>query len=263
MTSPGGAGSGGLMRRRHLFELTDLPGTPYAVRRLQIDYLRAVSDRADAHAVVLPSLVRAMRHSGARRIVDLCSGSGGPLVGLRERIEKAVGPTEFVLTDFYPNPAATPASFRYETRRIDARHVPEDLSGMRTLFEGFHHFAPDDARAILAAAVACREPIAIIEGTERTWGMVLAMALVVPLLVPLVTLIAIRPLDAERVLLTFVLPVASFAIAWDGLVSCLRTYTVDELREMTAAVGGDYDWDIGRTRTRGVPVTWAVGVPRA
>jgi hypothetical protein len=249
------------MRRLHLFELLDLPGTPAVVRRLATDYLRAVSARADAHAIVLPGLVDALRRTGRRRIVDLCSGAGGPLIGLHARIEDAVGPVEIVLTDLYPTPSAAPDRVRFETRPIDARRVPDDLTGMRTLFEGFHHFAPGDARAILADAIAHREPVAIVEGTERTWVMVLAMALLMPLIVPIVTLTSIRPLDPVRILLTFVVPVASFTIAWDGLVSCLRSYTVDELREMTA--GSDYDWDIGRRRANGVPVTWAIGVPRA
>ena len=247
------------MRRAHLFEWTDLAALPAVVRRIQTDYLRAVSEGADAHAVVLPAIVHALRRTGCRRIVDLCSGSGGPLVALRGRIEAEVGPIEVVLTDLYPG--AAPSDVAYDPRPIDARRVPEDLRGMRTLFEGFHHFRPDDARAIVADAVSRREPIAIVEGTERTWGMLLAMALVVPLLVPIVTLTSIRPLDPARVLLTFVLPVASLTIAWDGLVSCLRTYTVEELREMTAAAGGDYDWDIGRVRAGAVPIVWAVGTP--
>ncbi len=44
-----------------------------------------------------------------------------------------------------------------------ALDVPESLRGMRTMFEGFHHFKPDHARKILADAVEKRTAIGLFD----------------------------------------------------------------------------------------------------
>jgi hypothetical protein len=51
---------------------------------------------------------------------------------------------------------------------------------------------------------------------------------------------------------------------FDGLVSCLRTYSVQELRELTEGLGtNDYQWDIGELKcTAGpIPITYLIGLP--
>jgi hypothetical protein len=50
---------------------------------------------------------------------------------------------------------------------VDATNVPADLDCVRTMFNGFHHFAPDAAGAILADAVAKRGAIAIVEAARH------------------------------------------------------------------------------------------------
>jgi hypothetical protein len=59
--------------------------------------------------------------------------------------------------------------------------------------------------------------------------------------------------------------VLPWAITWDGVVSHLRTYTVDELRAFTAELHApDYRWDIGTTPIGpGAFVTWLRGTPTA
>ena len=50
---------------------------------------------------------------------------------------------------------------------------------------------------------------------------------------------------------------------YDGIVSCLRTYTPRELTLMTADLTA-YDWDIGTVRVPGVAaaITYVIGRPR-
>jgi hypothetical protein len=58
--------------------------------------------------------------------------------------------------------------------------------------------------------------------------------------------------------------VIPFALWFDGLVSCLRSYSPGELREMTARISAPgYTWEVGEeSRIRGVlPVTYVVGYP--
>ena len=66
----------------------------------------------------------------------------------------------------------------------------------------------------------------------------------------------IRPLRASRLFLTYVLPVVPLCTWWDGVVSCLRAYSPEELARLVAALpDNDYVWDIGRLPVPGAPTT--------
>jgi hypothetical protein len=71
----------------------------------------------------------------------------------------------------------------------------------------------------------------------------------------------------QRFLMTYVIPVAPVVILWDGLVSVLRTYTPQELRELADSVGATgYEWEAGRFDVPGpfgvlMPTIFLVGFP--
>lgn len=258
------------MRRFHLFEIEDAPWCPRATRDGATDYLQFVLDRFNPYARVAPLLREGIERSGATRVVDLGSGAGGPWLRLHESVIDG-GPVEVLLTDKYPNAGAfrrlavrTGGAIRFHPRPVDARRVSEDLLGFRTLFSSFHHFRPDDAVEILADAVSRRQGIAVVEATRRSL-LGIAFVLTMPLVALAVTPF-IRPFRWSRLLLTYVLPLIPFVVLFDGVVSCLRTYTEDELRAMTARFDcSGYEWTIGRARAplSGVPVTYLMGVPPA
>ena len=116
-----------------------------------------------------------MEATGERRIIDLCSGGSGPLVGLVSDLAAAGLDVHATLTDLFPNAPAFAAiaaqsggRIQFEREPVDARAVPPRLAGLRTIFNGFHHFRPEDARAVLHAAAAARQPIAIFEVSARS-----------------------------------------------------------------------------------------------
>jgi hypothetical protein len=173
------------------------------------------------------------------------------------------------LTDKYPNVATVRAlkqlthqSSLYHPESVDATRVPEALTGFRTIFSAFHHFCPEQARAVLADAVHKRQGIAVVEGTQNS-----VLALLLMLLVPLMVLLMtpfIRPFRWSRLFWTYLIPVLPFIVLFDGLVSCLRTYSVEELRELVASLdANDYHWDIGTVKSAAgpVPITYLIGVP--
>jgi hypothetical protein len=87
--------------------------------------------------------------------------------------------------------------------------------------------------------------------------------LLTPLVVWLVTP-AIRPFHWARLLWTYLIPVVPLVVLFDGIVSCLRTYTVAELEEFTTGVSqSGYEWEIGEERAKGMlaPVTYLIGYP--
>lgn len=219
---------------------------------------------------VLPRLARALDRAGARRVLDLCSGAGGPWLPLLASWEKEGDPPEEVrLSDQRPSAEAwrrasdaTHGRIRPHPAPVDARAVPKELDGFRTLFAAFHHFRPAEAEAILHDAVRQRQGIAILEPTQRS-ARAVALACFSWLFVLLLSA-GIRPVRPSRLVLTYLIPLIPLLVTFDGVVSCLRSYTLDELGALARACGGSYDWEIGEARYPGfpIPVTYAIGVPR-
>ena len=256
------------MGRMQLFELEDMPWLPNSLRDAETDFLRTVMALAKPYARVVPRLAEAVEASGATSIIDLCSGGGGPIPHVRRGLVEAGCDVPITMSDIYPNQAA----FAYVKREagggvdfvaepVDATHVPEHLSGFRTLFTAFHHFPPRYAAGILQDAVEKRRGIGIFEITERG-----PASLVLPFVnIPLVLLIApfTRPFHWSRLSWTYLPPVAPLFVWWDGFVSCLRSYTVDELRAMVEGLPpNDYIWQIGREPTPPTPITYLIGYPK-
>lgn len=255
--------------RIHLFELEDQPWFPNIIRDLATDYLQFMETTMKLHRPVVPLLADALRDARSATVVDLCAGGGGPVVPLQEEISKQGVPVRFILTDKFPNVAAFERLER-EHREIegyrqpvDATAVPPGLTGFRTLFNAFHHFKPDDARAVLKSAVDAGQPIGIFEIPERKIPIVITTALVTPILVLLVTPF-IGPFRWSRLLFTYLLPLVPLTCLWDGVVSQLRAYTPEELHNLAKGIGDvRYGWDAGKVRLQGSPahLTYLIGIP--
>ena len=174
---------------------------------------------------------------------------------------------EVLLTDKYPNLEAfrrahhlSNGSIGFITHSVDARHVPPHLLGIRTLFNSFHHFTPNDARAVIRSAVLVKQPIAVFELPERKLSVILPTILT-PLLVLLATPF-IRPFRWGRIVYTYLLPLIPLTCLWDGFISQLRAYTPSELRQLGADVSAQYVWVSGKVALTGpARLTYLVGYP--
>lgn len=256
------------MNRLQLLELEDQAWFPRTIRDLATDYLQFVQTRLRFDRAMLPLICKVMAECGTTTIVDLCSGGSGPLLLLVQELADGGMPVTATMTDLFPNVPAFEAiaaqsrgRIRYEPSSIDARKVPPRLTGLRTIFNGFHHFRPEDARAVLHAAAAARQPIAIFEISERSWRSLVSILLLTPLFVWLATPF-MRPFLWRRLLWTYPLPLVPFTCWWDGIVSQLRAYRIDELRGL-AAGSAPMRWEMGK-----VPVvnghgrlTYLIGFP--
>ncbi len=267
------------MARRHLVEIHEQPWCPPAVRDAATGVLAVIASVGRQYDGVLPLLGEALRATGTTQIVDLGSGGGGPWLRLTGKLNtrrQASGapPIDVLLTDLFPSKAVArrqttrslPANLALEPTPVKATDVPAHVTGFRTLFTAFHHFRPATARAILQDAVNRSEGIAIIEQTERSLRGVLTM-----LLLPLVALVAVplvRPLRPAYLFWTYLLPLVPLMLAFDGVVSCLRTYDEDELRALLGGLvdeetGSKYTWSMGEASSPLSPigVKYLIGVP--
>jgi hypothetical protein len=258
------------MRRVQLFEIEDQGWCPATLRDAATDYLQLALQLTNPYQGILPRLQYALEASRATRIVDLCAGGSGPWQRLLPALALQNPTLHVQLTDKYPNLSAWqrlqhafPRQIVVHPSPVDATAVPAELHGFRTLFTAFHHFPPSHARAILADAVRQRQGIGVFEFTQRR-GPAIAGMLLTPLLVWLLTPL-IRPLRWQRLLWTYLLPVIPLLVLFDGIVSCLRTYSVEELRALSAGFADDYVWEIGEQEVVGspVPVTYLLGYPHS
>lgn len=232
--------------------------------------LQQISSNLPGYEGAVGSLLGAMEAVGTKDVLDLCAGAGGPWVRLYPALASDPRIERVRLTDLFPDLGAMRAMQRHtgglvvpHEPPIDALDVPRDLPGLRTIFAAFHHFDPQQARRVLADAVEQGRGVAVFELTERTF---VTSFIITVISFPLAALFLplLRPFRWGFLPFTYLLPVIPFVLAFDGLVSCLRSYTAEELLAMGREVGPDYEWSAGRRRAPGspFPVIHLVGVPR-
>lgn len=240
------------MPRLPAFEFEDAQWFPRSLRDGITDFLRIAAERTHAFRAAAPLLADLARRTGARRFIDLCSGGGGPLLWLRDRLEEQHGLClPVVLTDLYPNRDAFLAAERRAPGRVhahlepvDATCVPAELDGVRTLFNALHHLPPEAARALFEDAANKRQPLAVFEVVDRSPG-ALAVIAAIPALTFALTPFE-RPLPWRRLALTYALPVIPAFVLWDGVASCLRAYSQEEVQALTEGIDVEgYRFEIG------------------
>jgi hypothetical protein len=259
------------MRRIQFIELHDEPWFPSSLRNNVTDALQFGLSVLKAYAPIAPLLLCVLDSTRSRSIVDMCSGGGGPWLDLSRQFRTDTQVFCILLTDRYPNlkafqkvRLASENHIAFYPDSVDAKRVPDELRGFRTMFSSFHHFPPEEAQAILQNAVDARQGIGIFEITRRSPSSIALMfpwALMLFLLTPW-----IRPFRWSRLLWTYFVPIIPLVLLFDGVVSCLRTYRTQELREIVKKLAGtEYQWEVGEQPRRLVtaPITYLVGYPQA
>ncbi|MDC8005392.1 hypothetical protein POV27_15115 [Aureisphaera galaxeae] len=256
------------MGRIHLFEFEDQKWFPKVLRNYGTDFLQFLSNKTKLYKPIVSLLEEALRKSDSQKIIDLASGGGGGLLWLNGELQKTFPELTITLTDYYPNIPAFKYSrkqapnFDYEVNRVDAREVPEHLTGLRTQFLSLHHFKPKDAVQILQNAVDSNNAIAIFEGQERSLPSFLGMFFS-PLTV-LLTTPFIRPFKFGRIFFTYLFPIVPCFVWWDGMVSSLRTYSVKEMQGLVTQVKNhdQFDWNIGKVKSGPGVVLYLIGTQK-
>ena len=253
-----------------LSEIHEQEWFPQFLRDEFVDGLQMILDVTNTYQPIAKLLRKRLKQCGSERVLDLCSGAGGPWPSLVRDFEFSGDKLpEVFLTDKYPytkrpdNRESSSASrIHFFAHSVDATQIPEHLDGFRTLFSSFHHLKPDEARRLLQDSVSRRQGIGIFEAPARRTLTLLSL-----LLIPIAAWLFVpfrRPFRWSRLLWTYLIPVIPFVLFFDGLISCLRAYSPAELREMTNGLAtGDYRWEIGEKSGGLLPlrITYLVGCP--
>jgi len=257
--------------RIHLFEFHDQTWCPAPLRDAATAYLFQAFKIGHQATPIVDELAPVLDEMGTHQLLDLCSGGGGPMPLVVDEFRERGIDARATLTDRFPNlprfrriVESSKGAIDYREEPVDAIDVPAELKGVRTLFNSFHHFRPEEAKGILRSASDSGRPIAVFELVGREPLMVLSIFFVwipVLLLMPF-----IRPVRFSWLFFTYVIPLIPLLVVWDGLVSCFRIYSVDELEALVAEIPIDpakYRWRIGQVSQGKVPakLTFLVGMP--
>jgi hypothetical protein len=256
------------MKRRHLFEFEDQPWLPRTFRNFITDALRFMLELTDVYVPAIPIICEALSVTGSDQVLDLCSGGGGPLLRLHDRLQKQCDhKLKVILTDKFPNLDAfesikqrSNGCIDFVPEGTDVLNVPSKLGGVRTLFSCLHHFRPSEVEAIFADAVSKNKAICIFEVANRSpisTIKIILSAILLPIAMPFV-----RPFSWLRLFFTYIVPVAPLLIFWDGLASTLRLYTPAELKAMAVKAGPGYHWEAGlRSAPYANQIVYLTGYP--
>ena len=260
------------MKRIHVFELEDFAWFPDWLR-VCLTKLMVVMHQLVGSPDDLARLIgKALQHSPQRAIVDLCSGGGGPMLQVLQKLKDQPGMAglHLTLTDLYPNQevaaqinsSPTP-NVTYRLAAVDAAEVPADLIGVRTLVGSFHHLPPATARRILQDAQANQQPICIYELSDNSLPTVLWWVSL-----PLIFLMSFfitpfaRPLTWKQLVFTCLLPIIPICFAWDGAVSNARTYILEDLDGLLDGFETEqYAWEKGLIAGRAKKL-YLLGLPK-
>ena len=256
------------MKRISFSEVHEQAWFPQKLRDLVTDALQFILNVANIYRPIASRLGEAIKAAEADRVVDLCSGGGGPWTWLHRSIaSQTAGKLAVCLTDKYPNISAFESArqssggvITYSADSIDAEKIPAEITGFRTIFSSFHHFCPNEATQVLQDAADHRQGIGIFEAAARR-----PLNILVTLLVPFAGLLTapfIRPYRFSRLFWTYVIPVIPFVLLFDGILSCLRAYSLPELSQLVSSVRANgYKWEVGEKAGWGAPVTYLLGYP--
>lgn len=258
-----------IMDRIHLFEFEDQDWFPGFMRNYGTDFLQFLANKTKMFIPIIPKIEKGLESIQSNQIIDLASGGGGGLLSLNAELVKTRPDLKLILTDLFPNLNAfkytqsQASAIGFSTEKVDARDVPADLKGLRTIFLGFHHFRPEDAVLILQNAVKSHQPILIVEGQDRSLPSLLAMFFS-PLTV-LFTTPFIRPFSIGRIVFTYLISIVPLFVWWDGLVSSFRTYSEKEMKSLISRVEqkDEFEWEVGRIKSGPGFLLFLTGRPKA
>lgn len=181
---------------------------------------------------VVHELQKLIIKQDSNAIVDLCSGSGGPIKALKSNFLKYYNNNiPIIITDkFIPEDIIKylPNGITYHSVPVDAKAVPKNLKGMRTMFSSLHHFTGEEIKLIICNSSQSGESFAFFDSGNKNLIMILSIIVFHPILMFAFTPF-IKPFSLGRIIFTYLIPLVLFFTIWDGIISILNLHSKKNL----------------------------------
>ena len=192
------------------------------------------------------------------KIIDICSGSGGPLLKIASTLYNSTTvPVKILLTDLYPNQESIDnlsgnTLVSYHKEPVDACKIPASLfkdskQVIRTCFGAFHHLEEHIAKRVLKDTIENSHCIIIVDLPDCSIFSVLSQCILF-YVSWILYLLYIRPLTFTR-FMNIIIPVIPLILTIDGILSALRTYSKEDYWRILSEIPDSFDqysWKISK-----------------
>jgi hypothetical protein len=259
------------MKRIHLFEFEDLAWFPNWLRIRMTRFIVAMHKLLGSSDELANLVAKALKHSKKQQVIDLCSGSGGPMLDVVKIIKEKhhVENLKLTFSDLYPNTEVAQEinsqnnpNIEYLTTPVNAGNIDKSKVGVRTMVCSMHHMRPAIAKSILKDAKEAHQPICVFEISDNSypfwlWWISIPFTFIMVFFVTLM----VRPVTWQQLVFTYLIPILPLFIAWDGAVSNARTYTLKDLDVLLEGLESEnYKWEKGIIKGKGRKL-YLLGLP--
>jgi len=154
--------------------------------------------------------------------VDLASGNGQSA----QTVLGQLGGVVVEYTDKFPPQSELNIS------RLNLLQDPLPDADLFTMFNGMHHFDEDNISAIVKR-IPIRSHFLFIEPIGPRLGSFIKVSFST-LILPFFLVPFLRPFRWDRLLITYLLPLGPLICFYDGIISVLKSYSMNELSSLTA-----------------------------
>ena len=254
------------MKRLELFEFEDFDWLPDVIRTGVTNLIKVLHSLMGTTDVLADVITECQKKINFNQIIDLGSGSGGPMINVIDKINKdkeIEKPIELMLSDKNPNTKIVKRinelelpNVKYLRNSVDALEIKNLPNGLKTMIASFHHMSPNIAKKILLYAEDSKEPFLIYELAENNipfivWCLLLPISLPILIFMSLILTLFVRPLTIKQIVFTYIIPVIPIVYAWDGQASIMRTYTFEDIKTLIGKrKNSAYTWEMCQAKKK-------------
>ena len=210
-------------------ELEDYTWFPEIFRKWQLEFVGNISVWTQLYKPMALVLGQMITDNKLNALQDVCSGSGIPAAYIHRQLNTTI---PLLLTDKYPDTAFEnkPPVF-YSLNPADVMELqPVENTGY-TMYNAFHHFSAAQQKALVQKMADNNVPVLIAELLEPGLWSVIKIVFTATI-VQLFTAPFAKPFSLLRLLFTYIIPVNLFTVAYDGVISVLRSKTAAQYNEL-------------------------------
>jgi SAM-dependent methyltransferase len=227
-----------------LFEFMDQDWVPNSLRMTLRDILEIALAKPfrPYYAGVAAQVQQAIDGKEKMSVVELGAGTA-PITQHVAKLKNLPQDLKLIACDLNPDHSTYEVLEKRHPGLVETIRVPVDFSkplpfdekSLLVLSAAFHHIPPSLRQPVIHEI--SRYHAIIVEPISRSWSSVLLAFLnwIPALLLPL-RLIGRKPGFFRRMFWCWIVPAAPIAIVWDGIVSALRCWTIDEWKATLAEV---------------------------